>query len=62
MDVGARDAETAVFLWPAARTRAVCIYGRVVGGERCVAEVQGAGRDYGVAEALVERGVSASVF
>ena len=33
VDVRARDAETAVFLWSAARTPAVCLYGGKVGGE-----------------------------
>ena len=33
VDVRTRDAETAVLLWSAARTRAVCIYGSEVGGE-----------------------------
>ena len=33
VDVRARDAEAAVFLWSAARTCAVCLYGGEVGGE-----------------------------
>lgn len=54
VDISTRDAEAALVLWPAARARAVCFYGGEVVGERCVAEIQGAGRDYGVAEALAE--------
>lgn len=54
VNISARDAEAALFLWPAARARAVCFYGGEVVGERCMAEIQGAGRDYGVAEALAE--------
>ncbi len=52
MDVGTRDAETAVVFWPAARTRAVRFYGGEVVGERRVAEIQGSGGNDGVAEAL----------
>lgn len=54
MNIGTRDAETALFNWPAAWACAVCFYGREVIGERCMAEIEGAGRDYGVAEALVK--------
>lgn len=52
MDVGTRDAETAVVFWPAARTRAVRFYGGEVVGEGRVAEIQGSGGNDGVAEAL----------
>lgn len=43
MDVGARDAETALFFWPAAWACAVRFYRGEVVGERCMAEVEGAG-------------------
>lgn len=39
MDVGARDAETAVFFWPAAWAFAVRFYGGEVVGERSMAEI-----------------------
>lgn len=54
VDISTRDAEAALFLWPAARARAVCFYGGEVVGERCMPEIQGAGRDYSIAEALAE--------
>lgn len=52
MNVSTRDAKTALFVWPAAWACAVGFYGGEVVGEGCVAEVQGAGWNYGVAEAL----------
>lgn len=52
MDVGSRDAQTAVFARQAARARAVGLDGREVARVRAVAEVDGAGGDDGVAEAL----------
>lgn len=52
MDVGSRDAQTAVFGRQAARARAVGLDGREVARVRAVAEVDGAGRDDGIAETL----------
>ena len=43
VNVSARDAEAALFLWPAARARAVGFYGGEVVGKRCVAQIEGAG-------------------
>ena len=53
VDISTRYAEAALLFWPAAWTCAVCFYGGEVVGERGVAEIQGAGGDYGVAEALM---------
>ena len=54
INVSTRDAETAFFFRPAARALTARFYGGEVVGKGCVAEIQGAGGDDGVAEALVE--------
>ena len=43
MDVSTRDAEAALFFWSTAWAGAVGFYGGEVVGERCVAQIQGAG-------------------
>ena len=60
VDISTRYAEAALFFWPAAWTCAVYFYGGEVVGKRGMAEIQVAGGDYGVAEALMRVQISAS--
>ena len=60
VDISTRYAEAALLFWLAAWTCAVCFYGGEVVGKTGVAEIQVAGGDYGIAEALMRVHLSAS--